>query len=174
MELIKLKEKFISNEFRCDENLDLGPIRAFLYASRKKSLFYYPYFVHCYIFNCSGTLPVTIQQVVGYHALSCAHTDRFKNKRSRLFRIRIPITLSVLISESGFDDLATEEVTKKKQRNQMSNVNAIMLVDSSKKQYYNLRKVGLVGSLPLRYTNRLIEDIATTLNVNTNDTLQRN
>lgn len=170
MELTKLRDHFKSDGFDCEENLDLGLSSASLYASRKTSLFFYPYFVHCYFFNCTSTSTVTLQQIIGYHALACAHTDRFKNKRSRFFRLRIPITVSVLISEHGFDELAIVEVSRNKQRNQMGNVNTLMLIDLSRMQFHKIRKVGFVGNLPLRYANKLIENIATTLNVVTDNT----
>ena len=170
MVLNKLRDQFTADGFCCNENLDLGAIRADLFASRKTSLLLLPYFDHCYFFNCSMNSPATIQQIVGFHSLACAHTDRFKNKRTRWLRFRVPITLSVIISEYGFDNLAIENVSKKKQRYQMGNVNAIMLIDLSQMQFHKLGKVGFVGCLPFWHVNKLIKKIATNLEVVNNDT----
>ena len=167
--LNNLRDQFTADGFCCKEKLDLGLICADLCASRKKSLLLYPYYEHCYFFNCSIGTPLTLQQFVAYNALACAHTDRFKHKRSRCFRFRIPITLSVIITEYGIDKLAIEEV-KKKQRYQMGNVNATMLIDLSEMKFHKLKTAGFVGGLPLRHINKLIEKIATALEISNNDT----
>jgi len=145
--------------------LDMGLAMADIYASKKIRLFFYPYDMHCYIFNCPDNAPVTLKQVVSYHALACTYTDRFKSRRSRWLRIRVPITMSFVIAKFGFDDMAVNEVYENKPRYQMGNVNALILIDLSKMTFHSLDKPGVVGMLPLRHTNKIIRRIAGILKI---------
>ena len=160
-----LREKLIGDGFSVKEHLDMGLTTADIYASQRIRLFFYPYDMHCYIFNCPDNSPITLQQVVSYHALACTYTDRFKSRRSRWLRFRVPITMSVVISKYGFDDMAIDEVYVNKPRYQMGNVNALMLIDLSKKTLHSLDKPGVVGVLPLRHTNRIAQRIAGILRI---------
>lgn len=160
-----LNDQLSKEGFQLESKLDMGLAHADLYAFLNTNLCLYPYSVHCYVFNWPNTSPVTLKHVVGYHALATSYTDRFKSKSSRWLRIRIPITISVIISNHGFEELAIEEV-RNKQRYQMGNANTVSLIDLSRMEYYTLNKAGFVGGLPLSYANKLVKQIADLFDVN--------
>lgn len=155
----KIRDILLEDEFQITEQKNLGFVYVDLYGEAKKSLFLYPYFVHCYVFLNPEKQLVTLKQVVGYHALALANTEVFKNKRSRWLRIRVPITISIIISTHGFDDEAIEYV-RVKQRYQMGHVNIISLVYTMKDKLYSLQKSGFVGGVPISYANKLTQRIA--------------
>ena len=162
-----LRDRLIGDGFSVEEDLDLGLVTARIYANKKIRLMLYPYDMHCYFFLCGNGSPVRLQQVVSCHALACTYTDRFKSKRSRWLRFRVPITMSVIISNDGFDEQAVNEVYETKQRYQMGNVNSMALFDLSTKTSHSLGKVGFVGMLPLRQTGKMTRWIADILECST-------
>lgn len=165
-----LIKQFTEDGFQYETDYDLGIIRADYFLSRKKSLLLYPYHEHFYFFKTSSNTPASIKNISALHALACFHTDRFKCKRSRWFRFRIPIILSVIISENGFDSSTIDFVCKEKQRYQMGNVNAIMLIDLTSMKSYGLKKFGFVGCLPFWSINKTVKKIAETYNLAHNPT----
>jgi len=154
-----IRNLLLTENFQVNERLDLGITYAELYASSKKSIYFYPYYIHCYVFKTADANPVTLQKVVAYHALATSYTERFKNKRSRWFRLKVPITISVIVSENGFEEAAIQEAVNK-QNDQMGHANVTALIDASNLKFYSLEKSGFVGGLPLSYANKLIRKIA--------------
>lgn len=155
----KIRDYLSQEGFQTVDDLNIGVVSADLYAELRRNLFLYPYFVHCYVFFDSGEQPVKLEQVVAYHALATAYTEVFKNKRTRWLRIRVPVTISIIISACGFDDDAIENV-RHKQRYQMGHANTVSLIDAKENKLHLLPRAGLVGVLPLAYANKLTKKIA--------------
>ncbi len=155
-------QKLKSEGYECTQDVSLGPAQASLCGSRKVRWGgVFPYYIHYYVFDVSCISPVDLDYILGLNALARAHTDRFKHKRSRWFRLRIPITATVVLSPSGFLDNVVVEISKKKQRYQMGDVNSILLVDSEKRLLHSLQHMGLMACAPLkriaRHTSSLLE-----------------
>jgi len=81
-------------------------------------------------------------------------TDNFKNVRSKWYRFRVPITVTLIISENGYDEETILRIRSTKQRYQMGDCNTIILVDISKSRIYMLNRFGFIGSLPLKRVNK--------------------
>lgn len=140
--------------YECTKDVSLGPAQASLCASRKVRCGFLPYSIHYYIFDVSCTGYKELDSVFGLNALARDYTDRYKHKRSRWFRLRVPITATVIISPSGFSDIAVNTISKWKPRYQMGDVNSVLLVDSRNQELHSLRRTGFLGCIPLKYITR--------------------
>ena len=155
-------ESLQSLGYECMQDVSLGPARASACASRKVRWWgVLPYHIHYYIFDTSHADGIDLNCVLGLNALARAHTDRFKHKRSRWLRFRIPITATVVLSPIGFADDVVAEITRRKQRYQMGDVNSILLVDSGNRRLHSIQRTGFLACLPLgrigRYTGDLLK-----------------
>ena len=150
-----------SEGYECTKDVSLGLAQASLCASRKVRWGVLPFSIHYYIFDVSCTGYKDLDSIFSLNALARAYTDRFKHKRSRWFRFRVPITATVIISPSGFPDIVINTISKWKPRYQMGDANSVLLVDSGKQEMYSLQRVGFLGCIPLKritkQTNRLLK-----------------
>jgi hypothetical protein len=143
--------------FSSERNLYLGPITASAYCCKKVWWYLiFPYYLHCYFFSPEVETPLDLRYVLTINSAARIHTDRFKNKRSRWIRFRVPVTATVIFSRNGFTENSIHDIQEKKQRYQMGDVNAIFLIDTSQNKIYALQKYGVLGCLPLYSINRLI------------------
>jgi hypothetical protein len=155
--------KMESEGFSCEENMSLGPLLVTFYGSKVVRYGLLPYSLHYYVFQLPSELQPNLQYVFGLHALARGFTNNFKNTGSKWYRFRVPITVTLIISQNGYDENTILKICSRKQPYQMGDCNTIVLVDASKMRLYNLDKVGFVGSLPLKrvnkYTFSLLEEI---------------
>jgi len=150
-----------SEGYECTKDVSLGLAQASVCASPKVRWGILPFSIHYYIFDVSCVGDKDLDSIFGLNALARAYTDRYKHKRSRWFRFRVPITATVIISPSGFPDIVVKTISKWKPRYQIGNVNSVLLVDSGKQEMHSLQRIGFLGCIPLkritRQTSRLLK-----------------
>lgn len=158
--------KIESKGFSCEENMSLGPLLVNFYGSKEVRYGLLPYDLHYYIFQPPSELQPNLQYVFGLHALARGFTNNFKNTRSKWYRFRVPITVTLFISQKGYDENTILKICSRKQRYQMGDCNTIVLVDTLKMRLYKLDKLGFIGSLPLKhaikFTCSLLEEVGLT------------
>ena len=141
----------------CVERFRLGLMEAALYGCKKvRWCLLLPYRLHCYLFLAPAGVQPDAPHVLGLNSLARGFTDRFKNRRSRYFRWTVPITITLIFSEKGFSEDAVAEVSTRKQRYQMGDVNVVILLDGSKMSVHRLARFGFIGSLPLKRVHKLV------------------
>jgi len=159
----KFSAKMESEGFSCEENISLGPVLANFCGSKKVRYGLLPYYLHYYVFQLPPELRPNLQYILGLHALARGFTDNFKTMRSKWYRFRVPITVTLIISQHSYDESTMLKIRSQKQRYQMGDCNTIVLVDTSKMRIYKLNKIGFFGSLPLKrvnkYTCSLLEEV---------------
>jgi len=155
-----------SGGYECTRDVSLGPARASACASRKVRWWgVIPYYIHYYIFDTSSANATDLDFILGLNTLARAHTDRFKHKRSRWFRFRVPITVTVIFSPTSFPDNVVAEITRRKQRYQMGDVNSVLLVDRGSRRLHSLERTGFLGRLPLKRIVRHTRDLLKAVSV---------
>lgn len=159
-----LAQFFADHQFQLESGIDLDLVQIQQHAHKKIRLCWYPYQVHCCVFEHAGQSPVSCQQVINYHELTAAYINRQQHPRSRWLRIRVPITVTVILACAGFETAAIAEA-QCKQQHQMGNINSILLIDTGARQAYTLARSGLVGGLPLRYCRQLSQQLAQAMQV---------
>jgi len=164
----ELFAKMQSEDFSCEENISLGPLLVNFYGSKRVRYGLLPYYLHYYVFQLPSESRPSLQYVLGLHALARGFTDNFKSMRSRWYRFTVPITVTLIISQNGYDESTILKVGSRKQRYQMGDCNNIVLVDTLKMRLYKLDKFGFIGSFPLKrvikYTCSLLEEVGLTSN----------
>ena len=146
--------KLESEGFLCQKETSLGPLSVDFYGCKNVRYGLLPYYLHYYVFQLTSDLWPSLQYVLGLHALVRGFTDNFKNVRSKWYRFRVPITVTLIISENGYDEETILRIRSTKQRYQMGDCNTIILVDISKSRIYMLNRFGFIGSLPLKRVNK--------------------
>jgi hypothetical protein len=146
--------KMESEGFLCQKATSLGSLSVYFYCCKNVRYGLLQYYLHYYVFQLSSELQPSLQYVLVLHALARGFTNNFRNMKSRWYRFRVPITVTLIISDNGYDEETILKICSTKQRHQMGDCNTILLVDTSKKQVYKLNKLGFIGFLPLKRVNK--------------------
>lgn len=158
-------ERLEGQGYLCDRMRAVEPDAPVLYAERKvrwllRGRFRVPFRVryYCYIADDpSGEGEL----VCKLHRRSWTDVER-RYRMPWFLRFVMPVTVTVVVSESGFHPQLMARVREKKTEKQKGHANTIALADLATGDVAMLEKIGIVASLPLarvvKECRRLLED----------------